>query len=88
MRVINNPTEIPEWLARLPGNARLNSEEMSKLWGYKNRETFIVSYAQGKIPIESSKTPSSVTTGYMRFWKVSDVRNFIRAEKRKQQEKS
>jgi len=62
--------------------------EMNKLWGYKNKETFIVSYDRGNIPIESSKTPSSITSGYMRFWKVSDVRNFIRAEKRKQQEKS
>ena len=85
---IKKPTEIPDWLAKLPGDARLNSAELNKLLGYKNIATLIAAVHQGNVPIPKTKTPSSIKTGYILLWKVSDVRNFIRAEKRKQQEKS
>jgi len=88
MKAFKKPIEIPGWLANLPGNAKLNSQEMLKIFKYKTTQSLSNAYNRNIIPYQSLKLEMLDGSGYRCFWNVSEIRNFIRSEKRKQQEQA
>ena len=73
--------EIPEWLRKLPGDARLRRTEVASILGYRSSESFSTSIAEGHWPelkeIEEKKLRRSVEADRQfrrALYKVSDVR--------------
>lgn len=73
--------KIPKWLSTLPGDARLNSNEMIKIFPYSCVENLVRASHKGLIPNPEKKRIANVPTGYVYLWRVSTVRNFIRHAK-------
>lgn len=78
-------TSIPDWLLKLPGDARLRRSELASVLGYKTVDCLAESIKNGHWPdlkaIEHKELRESVTTehSFVRaLYKVSDVRNLLR----------
>ena len=77
--------EIPEWLRKLPGDARLRRTEVASILGYCSSESFTSALREGRWPelaaAEHKGLRESVETErkFVRaFYKVSNVRTLLR----------
>lgn len=77
--------EIPEWLRKLPGDARLRRTEVASILGYCSSESLTSAIEEGRWPelkeVEELRLRRSVQKDQQfrrALYKVSDIRNLLR----------
>lgn len=77
--------EIPEWLRKLPGDARLRRTEVASILGYCSSESLTSAIEEGRWPelkeVEELRLRRSVEADLQfrrALYKVSDIRNLLR----------
>jgi len=82
------PNKIPEWLAELPKNALLSTQDLYQMFGYENKTRFINDKAgalslpepdyRGRLRTSTRFGICTLGTIRVRRWKAVTIRNFIR----------
>lgn len=74
---MKKPLKVPDYFKDLPDDAKINSRDMSDIFGYKNINNITHSYQHNRIPKPDYKERSRLTGIFHSYWKVKTIREWI-----------